>query len=46
MTIATRLYTWLRGKLVGSDQFGNQYYREKEAEGRPPWRPGGSHPYV
>ena len=29
MTIATRLYTWLRGERVGSDDFGNEYYRDK-----------------
>jgi NADH:ubiquinone oxidoreductase subunit len=29
MTIGTRLMTWLRGELVGSDQFGNRYYRDK-----------------
>jgi NADH:ubiquinone oxidoreductase subunit len=29
MTIGTRLYTWLKGELVGTDQFGNRYYREK-----------------
>ena len=29
MTIGTRLFTWLRGELVGSDQFGNRYYRLK-----------------
>jgi NADH:ubiquinone oxidoreductase subunit len=29
MTIGTRLYTWLRGQLVGADQFGNRYYRAK-----------------
>jgi NADH:ubiquinone oxidoreductase subunit len=29
MTIATRLYTWLRGERVGSDEFGNAYYRDK-----------------
>ncbi|WP_334129112.1 NADH:ubiquinone oxidoreductase subunit NDUFA12 [Sneathiella sp.] len=28
-TIGTRLFTWLRGELVGEDQFGNRYYREK-----------------
>lgn len=27
MTIGTRLYTWLKGNLVGTDQFGNRYYR-------------------
>ena len=29
MTIATRLYTWLRGERVGADAFGNAYYRDK-----------------
>ena len=29
MTIATRLYTWLRGVAVGHDAFGNTYYRDK-----------------
>ena len=25
----TRLYTWLKGEPVGTDQFGNRYYRER-----------------
>ncbi|MCG8355805.1 MAG: NADH:ubiquinone oxidoreductase subunit NDUFA12 [Kiloniellales bacterium] len=29
MTLGTRLYTWWRGEEVGSDRFGNRYYREK-----------------
>lgn len=29
MSVGTKLFTWLRGELVGSDQFGNRYYREK-----------------
>ncbi len=29
MTIGTRLFTWWRGELVGTDQFANRYYREK-----------------
>lgn len=29
MTLGTRLFTWFRGELVGTDQFGNRYYREK-----------------
>ncbi len=29
MTIGTRIYTWLKGELVGTDQFGNRYYRLK-----------------
>ena len=32
MTIGTRLYTWWKGELVGKDQFGNRYYREKNAK--------------
>ena len=32
MTIGTRLYTWLKGELVGTDQFGNRYYRERGAK--------------
>ncbi len=28
-TLGTRLYTWLKGEEVGSDQQGNRYYREK-----------------
>jgi len=29
MTIGTRIYTWLRGELVGTDAAGNRYYRDK-----------------
>jgi len=29
MTIGTRIMTWLRGELVGTDSFGNRYYRDK-----------------
>jgi NADH:ubiquinone oxidoreductase subunit len=29
MNLGTRLYTWWAGNLVGTDQFGNTYYREK-----------------
>jgi NADH:ubiquinone oxidoreductase subunit len=29
-----RLFTWRRGQLVGTDQFGNTYYRDKKATGR------------
>ena len=28
-TLGTILFTWLKGELVGADQFGNRYYREK-----------------
>ncbi|MFN3075995.1 MAG: NADH:ubiquinone oxidoreductase subunit NDUFA12 [Alphaproteobacteria bacterium] len=27
MTIGTRLFTWLNGKPVGTDSFGNRYFR-------------------
>lgn len=26
-TLGTRFYTWRRGQLVGTDEFGNTYYR-------------------
>jgi len=29
MSLGTRLFTWLKGELVGSDEFGNRYFREK-----------------
>jgi NADH:ubiquinone oxidoreductase subunit len=29
MTVGTRLFTWLKGELVGTDPFGNRYYRER-----------------
>lgn len=29
MSISTRLYTLLKGDLVGADEFGNRYYRSK-----------------
>lgn len=29
MTIGTRLFTWWKGELVGTDEFGNRYFREK-----------------
>lgn len=34
MTLATRLYTWLRGEPVGSDYLGNAYYRDKRGARR------------
>lgn len=39
MTIGTWLYTFFKGELVGKDQFGNRYYREKGA--RPLVKGGG-----
>ena len=29
MIIGTRLFTWMRGELVGSDAQGNKYYQDK-----------------
>jgi NADH:ubiquinone oxidoreductase subunit len=31
MTIGTSLFTWARGKLVGTDSQGNRYYVERRA---------------
>jgi NADH:ubiquinone oxidoreductase subunit len=31
MTLGTRLLTLFRGQLVGTDKFGNRYYRERGA---------------
>ena len=39
MTIGTRLFTWWKGELVGSDQLSNRYYRERG--GGPRVRGGG-----
>ena len=33
MTLGTRLLTWLRGELVGTDSDGNRYYRDRGAIG-------------
>jgi NADH:ubiquinone oxidoreductase subunit len=33
-TIGTRLMTWWKGALVGEDQFGNRYYKEKSGDRR------------
>jgi NADH:ubiquinone oxidoreductase subunit len=37
MTMGTRLFTWLRGELVGQDAFGNRYFHERRP--RDPKRP-------
>ena len=29
INFGTLVYTWLRGQLVGTDQFGNRYYRSR-----------------
>lgn len=31
MTLGTKLFTWLRGELVGTDAAGNRYYQERKA---------------
>jgi NADH:ubiquinone oxidoreductase subunit len=31
MTLGTRLHTWLHGKSVGEDEFGNRYFEAKSA---------------
>jgi NADH:ubiquinone oxidoreductase subunit len=38
-TLGTRLLTWLRGELVGTDAYGNSYYRLKND--KPTGRGGG-----
>jgi hypothetical protein len=39
-SLGTRLLTWLRGEFVGTDSYGNRYYRER---GAAPLRRGGNH---
>ena len=29
MNLGTRLWVWLKGELVGSDRYGNTYYRQR-----------------
>ncbi|WP_142849802.1 NADH:ubiquinone oxidoreductase subunit NDUFA12 [Telmatospirillum sp. J64-1] len=39
MSIGTRLFTWIKGQLVGTDSLGNRYYTERHApKGRRPKR--------
>jgi NADH:ubiquinone oxidoreductase subunit len=33
MSIGTRLFTWLNGELVGTDEFGNKYYVHRRMKG-------------
>ena len=33
-TVGTRLMTWWKGELVGTDQFDNRYYKEKNGDRR------------
>ena len=30
MSIGTTIYTWLYGKIVGTDEIGNKYYTNSE----------------
>ena len=32
-TWSNRIYTWLRGRLVGTDEFGNRYYVQSKGIG-------------
>ena len=32
MTIATKIFTLLRGNLIGNDEFGNRYYEDKKTD--------------
>ena len=34
MSIGTRLFTWLNGEQVGSDEFGNRYYVHRRTKGQ------------
>lgn len=33
-TLGTRFHTWRRGKLVGTDEAGNRYYRDRRNDRR------------
>ena len=33
-TLGTRFHTWRRGKLVGTDEAGNRYYRDRKVDRR------------
>ena len=33
-TLSTRLFTWLRGEYVGSDEAGNRYYQHRKNDRR------------
>lgn len=37
MTVGTRFFTWLHGEQVGSDPYGNRYFRHKKAEEKRRW---------
>jgi NADH:ubiquinone oxidoreductase subunit len=41
MSIGTRLFTWLRGEQVGSDRFGNRYFRTRRKASTPARGKGG-----
>ncbi|NJM91745.1 MAG: NADH:ubiquinone oxidoreductase subunit NDUFA12 [Rhodospirillaceae bacterium] len=35
MSFGTRVFTWLHGEHVGTDEFGNRYYLDKRNKGQP-----------
>ncbi len=35
MSFGTRVFTWLHGEHVGTDEFGNRYYLDKRTKGQP-----------
>ncbi len=35
MSLGTRVFTWLHGEHVGTDEFGNRYYLDKRTKGKP-----------
>ena len=35
MSFGTRVFTWLHGEHVGTDEFGNRYYLDKRTKGKP-----------
>ena len=34
MSFGTRVFTWLHGEHVGTDEFGNRYYVDKRTKGK------------
>ena len=34
MSFGTRVFTWLHGEQVGTDEFGNRYYLDKRTKGK------------
>lgn len=36
-TIGTRIFTWFRGRLVGTDEYGNRYYETRRSAHKRRW---------